>query len=79
MSDGPTEIEDIMDEGEELLTRYAANVSATWSRNLNILAALAVVQVLAQGPETAVNVWLEELGPYFLAAFGMGAYAAMQE
>jgi hypothetical protein len=67
-----SEISDILEEADELVTRYAGAVSSSWERNLEVLGTLMVVHKLWQAPEATVGDLLGEMGIFLRAAFRMG-------
>lgn len=66
-----SEIADILEEADELLTRYGGPVPSTWGRNLDALCTLMVVHKLWQKSDT-VGELLVEMRPFLAAAFRMG-------
>ena len=68
-----SEIADILEEADELVTRYAGAVPSTWERNLEVLGTLMVVHKLWQGPDSTVGDLLREMMVFLRAAFRMGA------
>lgn len=67
-----SEIRDVMEEAEELLTRYAGAVPSTWERNLDVIGTLMVVRLIAQGPDCTVGELMREAGVFLRAAWRMG-------
>lgn len=67
-----SDIADILEEADELVTRYAGPVPATWERNLEVLGTLMVVHKMWQGPDTTVGELMGEMAVFLRAAFRMG-------
>lgn len=68
-----SDIADILEEADELVTRYAGPVPATWERNLEVLGTLMVAHKMWQGPDTTVGDLPREMMVFLRAAYRMGA------
>lgn len=65
-------IADILEEADELVTRYGGVVPSTWERNLEVVGTLMVVHKLWQGPEATVGDLLREMMLFLRVAYRMG-------
>lgn len=70
-------IADILEEADELVTRYGATgvamaVPSTWERNLEVLGTLMVVHLEWQGPKAVMGDLMREAAVFLRAAFRMG-------
>lgn len=65
-------IADILEEADELVTRYGGAVPSTWERNLEVVGTLMVVHKLWQGPEATVSDLLREMMIFLRVAYRMG-------
>ncbi len=74
---GGTDLTDMLEEADELVTRYAPRgMAETWARNLEVVATLATVHQLWQGPDVKVGGLIAEMTPFLRVAFEMGRAAA---
>ena len=71
------DLADLMAEADELLGRFAAgDVAESWARNIEVVATLATVHQLWQGPEATVGELIAEMLPFMRVVFEMGRAAA---
>lgn len=74
---GDADLVDLMAEADELLGRFApGDVAESWARNLEVVATLATVHRLWQGPEATVGELIAEMLPFMRVVFEMGRVEA---
>ena len=74
---GEADLTDVLEEADELVTRYAPrDVAESWARNLEVVATLATVHRLWQEPDVKVGGLIAEMTPFLRVAFEMGRAAA---
>ena len=74
---GEADLTDVLEEADELVTRYAPrDVAESWARNLEVVATLATVHRLWQEPAARVGELIAEMVPFLRVAFEMGRKAA---
>lgn len=70
------ELADLLAEADELLGRFAPREKPeSWERNLEVVATLATVHRLWQGPEATVGELIAEMLPFMRVVFEMGRVA----
>ena len=74
---GGTDLTDMLEEADELVTRYAPRgMPESWARNLEVVATLATVHRLWQEPQARTGELIAEMVPFLRVAFEMGRRAA---